>query len=222
MNAMILSIISQIPEEDPAVWPWHIVAAVLGIILGWGLNSWKTHSEIQKLKKEIQKFESEIKKLDIEQVKLAGESLEKYQSARKAYSDECLECGLFAKSVLEALKQNQNANAAESREELCRTLAHGVIPGLCALTEWDALNYSSEIADLSEIIREDTIPELARIQNWIQIINLPVFIQGMSLSELKIQRRSLRPLLNIGKTLDSNQCTECKEDLSIAIDEIVE
>lgn len=58
MINILLSTLNQMPESNPASWPWHIFAGVIGGLLGWLLKTWKIKVEIRKLQSEIRKLDT--------------------------------------------------------------------------------------------------------------------------------------------------------------------
>ena len=124
--------------------------------------------------------------------------------------------------VIESIKNKDTERAISDRNELCKTLAHEVVPALCSFAEWQSLNRRSKPEDLSDYIQNDIIPELNRIHKWINIINMPLFTDDLALARLVIQQRTLKPLQELTRDLPTHSYNGVKEELRRNITDIAE
>ncbi|MCK6468223.1 MAG: hypothetical protein L6Q53_08545 [Candidatus Brocadia sinica] len=221
---MILAQITptKIPD-NPKEWSWYLVALAVGGAIGWGIKTWRDKEEIRKLRTEVEKLNAEIRKLNAEEIKLAGDILREVQRSRDAYSNACTACGEYGKKMIALLQEHGDyAAITEQRNEFGKTLGQRAIPALCSLVEWQALSRKTDTSALIAYIREDVVPELGRLQSWVQIVNLPVFTQAMSLSPLQIQERTMRPFFDLVRFVPEDRHGEIKELLHGAIRKVME
>jgi len=187
-------------SDDPVKWTWYVLVAVLSGAVGWIIEALRKATEIQQMKSnhekliaEKKKLESENTKLQTEQVKLAGDILEKVHKSRDGYADAAVKCTTRAKILLKLLKENGDGqNVRDARDDLCAAITRDAIHGLAALAEIQCLSRKNDGSRLIPYIF-DVADELQKIAEWVEIVNMPMFVEGFESEPLKIFDNTVRP-----------------------------
>ncbi len=185
----------------------------IAFALGWILKQLHTKAVITNLR-------HQNKSLEQQTLKFAGDNLDRLQQKRKSYNDAAENCKQIALQLITELKNDSN-NVEQKREEFCTALLNGVFLGYVHLIEWEQLIRTDDQERLALLISEEVIAELRRFCGWIKIINSDRFLKQMNLSPLNIDKRTLRPFLDLLKDLPPSQRNGLEVLLRKAIDEII-
>lgn len=191
----------------------HVGVFLLGGIIAWII---KRQLDITTIKKQRE----EISKLEAEAAKFAGDNLYRMQQARNEYNDACKVCGEKAKEISLMLRDSSEdlSLIQKTRNDFGTELSHRAFPHLSSHVEWQCLQRKTNSKAMVSYIRTDVIPELERLQSWVEIMNMPVFTTKMSLSPLKIQQRTLRPFLDLVQSIPD---AEAENELFTKIQQII-
>lgn len=192
----------------------------LGLFLGWVFDNARKAKEVNKLSTEnaklhaeTDKLTAEITKLQAEEIKLASDVLEKLQRARDRYAEACVSATKSAISLNEALKVGDASGVTTARNAFCETVTSGVLHHFCSLAEWGGLTRKQSPEWLVSFISNDVLDELARITDWVRIINLPVFLDQFGAAPLAVSERTLRPILDLSRLLPDEYAGAIKQTL---------
>ena len=172
--------------------------------LGWLLDSrrkWaekiKLTEESNKLREESNKLVAEVTKLKTEEIKLAADVLEKVQRARDSYSEACVLATKAVISLTESIKRGNDSEVIPERNAFCEIVTSKVIHRYGSLVEWECLSRKHPPERLVSYIQNDVLAEVAKITDWIRVINLPMFQERYGANPLLISDQTLRPFADI-------------------------
>lgn len=208
MEALIFAQIdpAKLPNNS-SDWPIYSIIAVILALIGWGIDSIRKRSEIAKLNSEVTKLNAEVSKLKTEEIKLAGDFLKELQHYRDLYADACVVCTQHAQTLIGLLQSSADKDLIlTTRDLFCKALTREALYHYCALAEWNALSRKHSIDQLLYYIRSDVTAELDRISRWIDVVNLPMFLDGYGSQPLLISEQTMRPFFDILRFVpDDNQ-----------------
>lgn len=204
-------------------WPWYGWMISVGVLLGWFFDNArkakemaKLNAENAKLRAETDKLKAEVTKLEAEEIKLASDVLEKLQRARDRYAEACASATKSAITLNQALKAGDASGVTTARNAFCETVTSGVIHHFCSLAEWGGLTRKQSPEWLASFISNDVLDELARITDWVRIINLPIFLNEFGSAPLTVSERTLRPILDLSRSLPDEYAGAIKQSLFTA------
>lgn len=87
--------------------------------------------------------------------------------------------------------------------------------------EWEILDRKNDPEQVAGFTRKHLLPELARLREWLDIINLPVFTEAHRMKPLTIEERTVEPFLKIRMYLPRTGADPVESALESAIEAII-
>lgn len=191
--------------------------------IAWLIDNRRKATEIGKLKAEETKLKAEVNKLKIEEIKLAGDSLKELQRVRDLYADACVKCTQATTKLSSCLKDGSSDQAViNARNELCEVVTRSALQSLCSLVEWNCLTRKHNPESVTTYVQNSVIFDLKQITEWVEVINMDMFIQRYSASPLVISPQNLSPISNIDRFMSADDITWLSPLLQNAINKLTD
>jgi len=192
--------------DEPAVF---VVGGLIGLAIGWSIENARKRAD--------------IKKLRAESVKLAGDHLKNVQTARRAYNDAVSKAGKCAFKLREILKSTatQEGTIDAAREDFCASVMVYAIPRYIDYAQWEHLDCKRDPKRINNVIKEVVLPELARFEDWIKVINSSNLLSYLGKNPARISKRTLLPLLTLTDGLSPVDEDKSRQDIEVSIEKLV-
>lgn len=188
-------------------------AVVLGLAAGWVLEHLRVAGEIKKLK-------AETRKLSVEAIKLESDILIRLQEKRKAHSISCDQCSSHLDKLISLITQKETHSEIRTvREDFCRELTLNLLDDYGSLVEWNITRLKASDESVIEYITNDVCSELKRYGKWLEVLNLPIFLEGFNQEPLRIEERTLRSFRQIPNYIKDKESPENLANIKTKLDE---
>lgn len=178
-------------------WAFYALGIAAACGLTWLVKSRRNQAALERLNAEKCRLAADL-------VSLAGETVREIHRSRESYSAACQRCRRSAQKISALMVQGANIDEIlAAREEFFQVLAKDAMSAFASYVEWHALLLKNEREDLQKFMEIDVRREIERFANWLGVLNGPFFIQGVRAAPLQIEKRSLRPFLELTRHFEA-------------------
>ena len=196
-----MNLLAQIPADVAAPGPsrWLIYGA--GVVAACGLT-WLLRA--RRNQTALARLHAEKSRLAADLVSLAGETVREIHRSRDSYSVACQRCRRSAQKISALMVQGANIDEIlAAREEFHQLLSRDAMAAFAAYVEWHAVLLKNRREDLQQFMEGDVRRELERFAAWLGVLNAPFFIQGVRAAPLELEKRNLRPFLDLTRHFEA-------------------